>query len=77
MDAVSQITDIVLSGSFTVNVSTSLHNKLIARIQNAIREPDCCNKNQWSVLMRKVLKRNLNYMNHGLFPEVRVFPKID
>ena len=51
IDAVSQIADIVLSGSFTVNVSAALHNKLIARIQNAIREPDCCNKNQWSVLM--------------------------
>ncbi|MGB3767578.1 MAG: trypsin-like peptidase domain-containing protein [Phormidesmis sp.] len=76
IDAVSQITDIVLSGSFTVNVSTTLHNKLIARIQNAIREPDCCNIYQWSILMRKVLKRNLNYTDHGLFSRSESFQKL-
>lgn len=76
IDVVSQIADVVLSGSFTVNVSTALHKKLIARIQNAIREPDYCHILQWNALRLKVLKRNLNLVDHGLFPRSASFQKL-
>jgi hypothetical protein len=76
IDTVSQIADIVLSGAFTVDVSTALHKKLIARIQNAIKEPDCCNGYHWRILMLKVLKRNLNFIDHGLFPRSESFQKL-
>ena len=62
----SQVADIVLSGKFALDTYTTLHKKLIVRIQKAIKELGWCDKNQWYALMSKALERDLNFSVRSL-----------